>query len=68
VGNGKDRSTRLKGDVVFRRELPLGRRNSISFGSFNVTRIGFFGVANARRVETSVRQLVQGKKEAVPAS
>ena len=56
------------GDVVFRRELPLGRRNSISFGSFNATRIGFFGVADARRVETSVRQLAQGRKEAVPAS
>jgi len=44
------------GDVVFRRELPPTRRNSISFnGNWSATRIGFFGVSDVRRVEAAVR-------------
>jgi hypothetical protein len=50
------------GDVVFRREIPPTRRNSISFnGNWNATRIGFFGVSDVRRVEESVRQFAQKK-------
>jgi hypothetical protein len=48
------------GDVVFRREFPPSRRNSLSFGgNWSATRIGFFGVSDVRRVEASVRQLSQ---------
>jgi hypothetical protein len=48
------------GDVVFRRELPPTRRNSISFnGNWNATKIGFFGVSDVRRVEAAVRQFSQ---------
>ena len=48
------------GDVVFRRDFPTSRRNTISFnGNWSATRIGFFGVSDARRVEVSVRQLSQ---------
>lgn len=48
------------GDVVFRRELPPTRRNSITFnGNWNATRIGFFGVSDVRRVEAAVRDFAR---------
>jgi hypothetical protein len=48
------------GDVVFRREIPATRRNSISFnGNWGATRIGFFGVSDVRRVEAAVRDFAR---------
>jgi Bacterial PH domain len=46
------------GDVVFRREAPTTRRYTISFSSMRGmgNPIGFFGVSDVRRVETSIRQ------------
>jgi hypothetical protein len=48
-----DRGDR-SGDLVFRREHPGSGRWS---RSYQVKRIGFFGIANARRVEDMVRDL-----------
>ncbi len=47
------------GDVVFRKEVPDGRRGISFNGNWNATRIGFFGISDVRRVEAAVRDFAR---------